>query len=77
MLVTLAPRLFTSLVEDGWPLGEAVWRDTRVMLPARSPSRWRDVLTGARYVVPAGTETPLLQVGSILEVFPGALLMSE
>ncbi|HVO87344.1 MAG TPA: malto-oligosyltrehalose synthase [Casimicrobiaceae bacterium] len=77
MLVTLAPRLFVGLGEEGWPLGESVWRDTRVILPARSPSRWRDALTGVRHVAQESTDATSLRVGAILDAFPGALLMPQ
>jgi (1->4)-alpha-D-glucan 1-alpha-D-glucosylmutase len=45
--VTMAPRFCAALCADGrWPR-PVDWADLRVLLPARAPSAWRDVLTGA------------------------------
>ncbi len=72
-LVTLAPRLYVGLCDDGWPLGDSAWRETRVRLPSGSPRRWRNALTGARYVFDDGG----MRIASILDSFPVALLTSE
>jgi malto-oligosyltrehalose synthase len=78
-LIAIAPRLFVRLVRelDQWPLGEAVWRDTRVVLPAGAPLQWRDLLTEAP--CPAETHDGALQLplAAILEAFPVSLLVSE
>ena len=77
MMVTLAPRLFVGLGGDGWPLGEDVWHDTRIVLPAHSPRRWRNALTNARYTAQDGEDAMTLRFASILDAFPLALLVSE
>ena len=58
MMITIAPRMYRGLGAAGWPLGEDVWGDTRIILPPRSPHRWRNVLTGARYSFPDGRMAP-------------------
>ena len=75
MMVTLAPRLFVGLAIDGWPLGESVWHDTRIVLPANAPRCWRNVLTNARYAAQGGEDAMTLSVASILDAFPVALLV--
>jgi (1->4)-alpha-D-glucan 1-alpha-D-glucosylmutase len=75
MMVTLAPRLFVGLAVDGWPLGESVWRDTRIVLPANAPRSWRNALTNARYVAQGSEDATTLSVASILDAFPVALLV--
>ena len=45
--VTVAPRLSARLVgPDQAPVGEDVWGDTQLKLPAESASTWVDVITG-------------------------------
>src|SRR6185437_7391285 len=77
MLVTLAPRLYAGLGDDDGSSGDSVWGDTRVMLPRRSPQRWRNALTGAHYSAPEGDDLQSLHIASILDAFPLALLVSE
>ena len=68
--VTIAPRFLCSVVEEGnFPLGTEVWQDTRVILPRRSPSMFRNVFTNE--MVPGGTS---LAVGEALRIFPVGLL---
>ncbi len=68
--VTIAPRFLCSVVEEGnFPLGTQVWQDTRVILPRRSPSMFRNVFTNE--MVPAGDSLP---VGEALRIFPVGLL---
>ena len=48
-VVVAVPRLMASLIPDPSqvPLGEAVWRDTRLVLPVEASSReWRNIYTG-------------------------------
>ncbi len=71
--IALAPRFFTSLIAPGEvPVGEAVWQDTKVVLPANAPSEWHNVLTG-RSLSNAGA----LPVSAVLEQFPTALLVQN
>lgn len=56
--VTVAPRLVASLDQAGFPLGDGVWRDTTVQLPADAPKEWWNLLTGDK-VRTSGNEVPL------------------
>ncbi|MEW6488980.1 MAG: malto-oligosyltrehalose synthase [Thermodesulfobacteriota bacterium] len=69
--LAVAPRLTVGLVGEGaWPLGEAVWGDTRLRLPAGAPATWSDAFTNLPV---SGAEE--LPVGTILQNFPVALLL--
>ncbi|MGO9572182.1 MAG: malto-oligosyltrehalose synthase [Desulfomonilaceae bacterium] len=70
--VTIAPRFLCSMVEEGsFPLGTQVWQDTRVILPGRSPSIFRNVFTNE--MVSGGDS---VGVGEALRIFPEGLLMA-
>jgi len=85
VLVVVALRLFARLAlpEEGPPptplpaplwQGEALWGDTRVLLPDDAAVRacdWRDVLT--RQAHGAG---PALSLSALTQAFPGAVLMA-
>ena len=71
--LVVAPRFSTGLVKDGeWPLGEAVWHETRVLPPAGSRLRWRDALSGQ---LVQGEDA--LWLREALKHFPVALLFNE
>ena len=71
--VTIAPRFFVTLVEEGeLPLGTEVWQDTRVLMPDGAPDQWTNTLTGE--IIP---EESQIAVGQILQHFPVALLVSN
>ncbi len=76
-IVVVVPRLPARLLMDGqrWPLGEAVWGDTHVRLPAGWPpgARLTDVLTG-RTVAPEGDG---LRLADALGALPVAVLVAE
>ena len=78
-LLSVAPRLCVGLrnAEPGWPLGEAIWQDTTLMLPPAAPVRWKNVLTGASYTADARDGAAGLAVASILDAFPVALLVAR
>ncbi|MBF2026076.1 MAG: malto-oligosyltrehalose synthase [Oscillatoriales cyanobacterium C42_A2020_001] len=71
--IAIAPRFLTKLIQvNENPLGEAVWQDTHLHLPADAPIHWKH----------AFTEQPLqssdrLLVGNALAQFPVALLLSQ
>lgn len=70
--IVIAPRFFTSLVEpEVLPIGNAVWKDTRVRLPDGFPAEWKDAITDKAIVVEGE-----LKIGDALTDFPVALLMS-
>jgi len=62
-----------------FPLGEPLWRDTALTLPAHAPARWRDALSGAEIVAAGGAagSSRRLSVGAVLAEFPVALLLSQ
>jgi (1->4)-alpha-D-glucan 1-alpha-D-glucosylmutase len=69
----VAPRFPSGLVKDGdYPLGEAVWHETRVLPPPGSRLRWRHVLTGQTV---QGEEA--LWLREVFQHFPVALLINE
>ncbi|HEY2923117.1 MAG TPA: malto-oligosyltrehalose synthase [Candidatus Binatia bacterium] len=71
--IAVAPRMLTRLLNDGqFPLGTEVWKDTDIVLPAEAHVSWRDAISG--YLIADQRALPL---GSALEHFPVALLMSE
>ena len=70
--LVVVPRFSTGLVKNGeYPLGEAVWHETRVLPPPGSRLRWRDALTGRTV---RGEEA--LWLREVLELFPVALLVN-
>ncbi|MGH8720127.1 MAG: malto-oligosyltrehalose synthase [Burkholderiales bacterium] len=78
-LLTIAPRLFVGLTRgrDHWPLGQAVWHDTRLVLPPGAPAQWRNVLTGVRCRAETHDEILQLPLAAILDAFPVALLVAQ
>jgi (1->4)-alpha-D-glucan 1-alpha-D-glucosylmutase len=71
--ITIVPRFCTGLVEPNtYPLGEQVWADTHLKLPAESALTWRDTITNQ--TIQAGGSLP---VGKALQHFPVSLLISE
>ena len=71
--LVVVPRFPSSLVKDGeYPLGEAVWHETRVLPPAGSRLRWHNVLTGQTV---QGEEA--LWLREVFQHFPVALLVNE
>jgi (1->4)-alpha-D-glucan 1-alpha-D-glucosylmutase len=72
MTVTIAPRFFTSLIQQGeCPIGKHVWDDTYLHLPSVVPS-WREAIT--EQVIHADGK---IFIGEALKYFPVALLVSE
>ena len=73
--IALVPRLPVGLVPDADrpPLGQRVWADTCVRIPAELAGRWRNVFTGEAHALDG---QPLL-VSAALGVFPVALLVRE
>lgn len=71
--VVVVPRFSTHLVKVGdFPLGEAVWHETRILPPTGSRLRWRDALSGA---IVQSEEA--LWLREVLQHFPMALLINE
>jgi len=75
--ITVVPRLIVGLTRslDIWPLGEEVWRDTRLLLPeTRQGHEFQNLLTGERHRVQIENNRPGLRLGEILVRFPLALV---
>jgi (1->4)-alpha-D-glucan 1-alpha-D-glucosylmutase len=71
--LVVVPRFPSSLVKDGeYPLGEAVWHETRVLPPTGSRLRWHDAISGQTV---QGEEA--LWLREVLQQFPMALLVNE
>ena len=71
--LVVVPRFPNSLVKDGeYPLGEAVWHETRVLPPVGSRLRWYDALSGQTV---QGEEA--LWLREVFQHFPVALLINE
>jgi (1->4)-alpha-D-glucan 1-alpha-D-glucosylmutase len=79
VVVAVAPRLLADLTDSGLrpPLGDLVWRDTTVLLPAEfAAGPYRDLLTG-HHVTPRPTpDSCALPIAELLAVFPVALLVA-
>jgi (1->4)-alpha-D-glucan 1-alpha-D-glucosylmutase len=72
-VIVVATRFFATLLSEAeFPIGEGVWGDTVIQLPAELKGCYRDVFTGKRLCLDkAETEVPLAQV---CEQLPFALL---
>ncbi|NDJ19702.1 malto-oligosyltrehalose synthase [Myxacorys almedinensis] len=69
-VITVVPRFLTTLVQPGeYPLGNQIWADTTIKLPAQCSSAWHDLITGQS--IEQGGD---LRVGELLNQFPVALL---
>ncbi|MDO6391667.1 malto-oligosyltrehalose synthase [Pontibacter sp. BT731] len=70
--IVVVPRLLTDIIsENDLPLGEQVWDDTSVKLPADAPQVWQQLFGGQQ--VQAKQAIPLAE---IFKSFPVALLTS-
>jgi len=79
-VLTIVPRLVSGLVTDPGtpPLGEAVWRDTTVAVPAwREGTRFRNIFTGERLSTVTQDERQVLPVGQVFLNCPVACLEKE
>ncbi len=75
--IAVAPRICARLARepDGLPVGEAVWGETILLLPAGVPgTRFRDRLTGAEIEPVSAGGRVALAAGQVLATFPVALL---
>ncbi len=72
--IAMVPRLTTKLVKPGvFPLGEAVWDESTLVLPPDAPDDWVDVFTGQR----VSATRRAVPVGRIFSKLPFALLVHE
>jgi (1->4)-alpha-D-glucan 1-alpha-D-glucosylmutase len=76
--IAVAPVLAAGLTRGvAAPIGEDVWAGTRLSLPRRLPTSYRDAFTGQTFDVDSTNGRPQLPLKSILSDFPVALLISE
>jgi (1->4)-alpha-D-glucan 1-alpha-D-glucosylmutase len=78
-VVVAVPRLMASLIADALelPLGESVWRDTRLVLPVEaSVSGWRNLFTGERLSAVEQNGQRALAATQVFAHFPVAVLVS-
>jgi (1->4)-alpha-D-glucan 1-alpha-D-glucosylmutase len=75
--VVIAPRLVAGLLPEAEqaPIGQAIWGDTRVVLPdAFAGLALQQLFTGARVNVIRATGQSVLPLATTLAEFPVALL---
>jgi (1->4)-alpha-D-glucan 1-alpha-D-glucosylmutase len=79
-VLVAVPRLLASLIPDAnqTPLGDTVWRDTRLVLPAEvSSHHWRNIFTGEDVTATAQDGRLSVALARVFAHFPVALLVSE
>jgi (1->4)-alpha-D-glucan 1-alpha-D-glucosylmutase len=77
--VVVAPRLLAELTDSGLrpPLGDPVWRDTTVILPAEcADGPYRDLLTENRVTPRPASDSYALPVAELFAILPVALLVA-
>ncbi|MEK0194507.1 malto-oligosyltrehalose synthase, partial [Microcoleus anatoxicus] len=71
--IVIAPRFLTGIVKpEEMPLGEKVWKDTKLELSEEMPSVWKDAITNQ--MVESNGQ---LAIAEALNYFPAALLIGE
>ncbi len=72
-VIAVVPRFPSQLVQERqWPLGEKVWGDTKISLPASlTENSWRNAFTGESIMAESN-----LSLATIFGQFPVALLVS-
>ncbi|WP_341736219.1 malto-oligosyltrehalose synthase [Microcoleus sp. CAWBG640] len=71
--IVIAPRFLTGIVKaEEMPLGEKVWKDTKLELSEEMPSVWKDAITNQ--IVESNGQ---LAIAEALNYFPAALLIGE
>ncbi|HEU5434735.1 MAG TPA: hypothetical protein VFU81_23880, partial [Thermomicrobiales bacterium] len=74
-IVVAVPRLVARLVRGAdAPLGEAVWGDDALILPAGADARYRDQFTGEIVTARSGPDGAVLALSDAFAAFPAALL---
>jgi (1->4)-alpha-D-glucan 1-alpha-D-glucosylmutase len=79
-VIVVAPRLAATLAGDAErpPVGEEIWQDTRLMLPAAwRGAAYRNLFTDEIARGDANGEHPTLQLSTVLGRFPVAVLVPE
>ncbi len=78
--IVAVPRLISQLISDTsqLPLGEPVWGDTRLQIPADLAGRkWRNIFTGEAIETTGADSASTLAASRLFADFPVALLLSE
>lgn len=71
--IAVAPRFLTQVIQPHeYPLGEEIWQDTQIQLPADMPATWTDAITGESL-----SSQGAIAVGGAFKQFPVALLISK
>ena len=72
----MVPRLMATLLPDRDvpPLGERVWGDTRLVLPASTAARYHDVFTDRCVPLERHGDRVTMRVADVLDRFPVAIL---
>ena len=79
MAIVVVPRLVAHLIQesDALPLGERIWGDTEVRLPAPVPTKVTHRLTGACVQVRSDAQGAYLRAADLFEHFPIACLQGQ
>ena len=78
-IIVLAPRLFLPLTrrESGLPIGQNVWRDTVIEIPALlSASKWCNIFTGETHSPYKYEEGAAIELAAVFRHFPYGLLVA-
>jgi (1->4)-alpha-D-glucan 1-alpha-D-glucosylmutase len=78
--IVAVPRLIAGLLagHHDTPLGEAVWQNTRLLVPGIDPHwDWRNVLTGEPVIFATDDGQPTLALAELLRHCPVALLVAQ
>lgn len=71
--ISVAPRFLTQVIQpDEYPLGEQIWQDTQIKLPADMPPTWTNAITGESF-----SNQGVIAVGDACKQFPVALLIGK
>jgi (1->4)-alpha-D-glucan 1-alpha-D-glucosylmutase len=72
--IAVTPRFLTGVVKEGeYPLGEAAWANTHLLMPEEAPALWNNAITAQ--VISAGDR--ILRMGEVLQHFPVSLHFSS
>ncbi|MGA8407731.1 MAG: malto-oligosyltrehalose synthase [Candidatus Acidiferrales bacterium] len=76
-ILTIVPRwLAQARAPMNWERMTEFWRGTKIILPAKAPSRWENVLSGHRVEVAPGRKSTSLRAEDVLGNFPVACLQA-
>jgi (1->4)-alpha-D-glucan 1-alpha-D-glucosylmutase len=77
-ILVAVPRFTTRLCTQGkFPIGEAIWQDTQIILPKNAPKRWSNVLSNERLEAEESLGQPALKMQALLSSFPVGFYSSD